>query len=95
MNSLLMLSMRVSRGICAVLDADIILKHSLVPKHEVVSDTALDKVLKQFKTTKDKLPKIKTTDPVVESIGAKKGQVLKITRDSATAGKAVTYRIIV
>lgn len=78
-----------------MLDSDIIVKHSLVPKHEVMSDTAVERMLKQFNATKDQLPKIIATDPAAEAIGAKKGQILKITRDSITAGKAVTYRIVV
>ena len=78
-----------------MLEADVILKHSLVPKHEIVSDTGVEKVLKQYKMTKDQFPRIKQTDPVTEAIGAKKGQVLKITRNSITAGKAVSYRLVV
>lgn len=78
-----------------MLDADIITGHSLVPKHEVVSDTAVERVLKKYNVAKDQLPKIKADDPVVKAIGAKKGQVLKITRNSMTAGKAVYYRVVV
>ncbi|MFC2174907.1 DNA-directed RNA polymerase subunit H [archaeon] len=76
-------------------ETDFILKHELVPKHEIVSDTGLEKVMKQYNVTKDQLPQIKETDPVAQAIGAKKGQVLKITRPSITAGKTVTYRIVV
>lgn len=78
-----------------MLEPDVILKHSLVPKHEIMSDNAVEHLLKQYKVTKAQLPKIKASDPVVQAIGAKKGQVLKITRSSITAGKAVTYRIVV
>ncbi|MCK4327780.1 MAG: DNA-directed RNA polymerase subunit H [Candidatus Diapherotrites archaeon] len=78
-----------------MLEADFILKHSLVPKHEVMSDTSVERLFKKYKLSKDQLPRIKNTDPVVDAIGAKKGQVLKISRDSITAGKAVTYRIVV
>ena len=78
-----------------MLDSEIITGHSLVPKHEVMSDTAVEKLLKQYKVTKEQLPKIRSTDPAAEAIGAKKGQILKITRDSITAGKSIYYRVVV
>jgi len=77
------------------LEAETILKHSLVPKHEIMSDTAVEKLLKQYNIARDQMPRIRADDSVAKAIGAKKGQVLKITRDSITAGKAVTYRVVV
>ena len=38
--------------------------------------------------------KIKSDDPVVKAIGAEPGNVLRITRESQTAGVFVTYRIV-
>ena len=78
-----------------MLDSDIIIGHSLVPKHEIMSNASVERVLKHYKITTEQLPKIKADDPVVTAIGAKKGQVLKITRNSITAGKAVYYRVVV
>ena len=78
-----------------MLEAETILKHSLVPKHEIMSDTAVEKLLKQYNIARDQMPRITANDPIAKAIGAKKGQVLKITRDSITAGKAVTYRVVV
>ena len=77
------------------MEAETILKHSLVPKHEIMSDTAVEKLLKQYNIARDQMPRIRADDSVAKAIGAKKGQVLKITRDSITAGKAVTYRVVV
>ncbi len=75
-------------------------KHNLVPKHDVLSES--EKVLLQRNSDYDinNLPKIKISDPVVvelmkddEDISV--GDVLKITRDSTTAGEFVSYRIII
>ena len=65
-----------------------IIKHELVPKHEILSDDGKDDVLSMFKVTDKQLPKILISDPVVEMIGAKPGNVLRITRKSPTAGEA-------
>jgi DNA-directed RNA polymerase subunit H len=86
--------MRVE-GEIYVLDSDVVLKHSLVPEHKIMSDSAVERLLKKFNVTKEHLPRIKSTDPVAKAIGAKKGQVVEIIRDSITAGKAETYRIVV
>jgi DNA-directed RNA polymerase subunit H len=71
-----------------------ILKHNLVPKHEVMSDSEIKKTFKDLEYDTKHLPKIKLSDPVVKNIDAKIGDILKITRDSQTAGTFITYRIV-
>ncbi len=72
-----------------------VLKHSLVPKHEVLSDEDVESLLDGFSIAKGQLPKILVTDPVVKKINANAGDVVRITRESKTAGKAVVYRVVV
>ena len=72
-----------------------LLDHDLIPKHEILSKEDTEGVLKVYNITSAQLPKIKITDPVVELIGAKLGQVLRITRNSPTAEVAVFYRLVV
>jgi DNA-directed RNA polymerase subunit H len=72
-----------------------ILKHKLVPDHAILSKTEANKIIKQLKVHQEQLPKIKVDDPVVKEIGAKIGDVLKITRKSHTAGKFITYRLVI
>ena len=71
-----------------------ILKHKLVPDHTILSKTEANKVIKQLNIHQEQLPKIKSDDPVVKEIGAKSGDILKITRRSHTAGKFFTYRLV-
>lgn len=71
-----------------------ILEHMLVPKHEIMSDSEIEDELGNADFVKEDLPKIKIDDPVVKHIDAKPGDVLRITRDSPTAGDFVTYRIV-
>ncbi|MDP1552397.1 MAG: DNA-directed RNA polymerase subunit H [Methanobacteriaceae archaeon] len=71
-----------------------ILKHELVPDHVILSESEVTKVLKKIEAHAEQLPKINSDDPVAKSIGAKAGDVLEITRKSATAGKFITYRLV-
>ena len=72
-----------------------ILKHRLVPKHRIMSEKEVEELLKKYGVTKDKLPKILISDPVVKAIGAKIGDVIEITRKSPIAGQTKYYRVVV
>jgi DNA-directed RNA polymerase subunit H len=71
-----------------------ILKHELVPDHVVLKKNQITKMLKDMDVHPEQLPKIKLDDPVVKAIGAKEGDIIKITRKSQTAGKFVSYRLV-
>ncbi|MEM7816103.1 MAG: DNA-directed RNA polymerase subunit H [Candidatus Aenigmatarchaeota archaeon] len=71
-----------------------ILKHRLVPKHEILSQKEKKELLEKMKVSEKQLPKILDSDPVVKKIGAKPGDLIKITRKSQTAGESVYYRIV-
>ncbi|MHA1651436.1 MAG: DNA-directed RNA polymerase subunit H [Candidatus Helarchaeota archaeon] len=72
-----------------------ILEHEYVPKHEILSEEEKESLLKKLKVPPSALPIIFTTDPVVRVIGAKPGDILKITRKSRTAGETIVYRLVV
>jgi len=69
-------------------------KHTLVPKHEVVTD---DKEVKDILTkyslkTKYQLPHILKTDAMSKYLGLTSGDIVRITRPSQTAAEYVAYR---
>ncbi len=70
-------------------------KHMLVPKHEVLSKEEAQEVLERYKISPHQLPFIKSSDSAAKAIGAKPGDILKITRKSPTAGRAIAYRYVV
>jgi len=72
-----------------------LLQHELVPKHEILSDEEKNELFTKLHITKNDLPKILDSDSVVKKIGAKKDDVLRITRTSSTAGTAIYFRLVI
>jgi DNA-directed RNA polymerase subunit H (RpoH/RPB5) len=78
-----------------------VMSHQLVPTHILLGEKEEREVLARYKTTKDALPKIKRTDPCVQSLEAKageeirRGRLIRIIRKSETVGIYNTYRIVV
>jgi len=72
-----------------------IFDHVLVPKHEIVPPEERKKLLQKYRVQPYQLPRLKASDPAVKAIGAKPGDIIKIIRDSPTAGKYVSYRHVV
>jgi DNA-directed RNA polymerase subunit H len=72
-----------------------VLSHQLVPKHIILSDKESEEVFEYFKITKDQLPRILITDPCVKRIGGKVGDIIKIIRESPTAGVSEFYRYVI
>jgi DNA-directed RNA polymerase subunit H len=72
-----------------------IFDHVLVPKHEIVKPDEKKKLLQEYRVQPYQLPRLKASDPAVKAIGAKPGDIVRIIRDSPTAGKYVSYRYVV
>ena len=66
-----------------------------MPKHITLSADEKAELMKRLNITPKQLPRIKEEDPAVEAIGAKKGDILKITRNSMVAGEYIYYRVVV
>jgi DNA-directed RNA polymerase I, II, and III subunit RPABC1 len=52
-------------------------------------------VLRKYRAKEQQLPKILVTDPMAKYLGARKGNLVKIIRDSTTAGEYVVYRLAI
>ncbi|CAG0997485.1 DNA-directed RNA polymerase subunit H [Methanosarcinales archaeon] len=71
------------------------LKHIMVPNHEILIEDEVKKVLTEFNVEKEQLPKIRVIDPTVVASKAKIGDVIRITRESKTAGRSYYYRMVI
>ena len=67
-------------------------QHKLVPKHEFATEIEKQSLIDKYSIDLKQLPKILVDDPAAQLLGAKIGDIIKITRESSTAGKYVTYR---
>ena len=72
-----------------------VFESSLVPPHKRLSEEEKQMLLKKFKIVEEQLPKMFSSDPVAKAMDAKEGDVLKIERDSETAGKTYYYRLVI
>lgn len=66
----------------------------LVPEMKVLAEGDKSKMLKKFGIDETQLPKIYSSDPAVEALKAKTGDIIKIQRDDGT-GKYITYRVVI
>jgi DNA-directed RNA polymerase subunit H (RpoH/RPB5) len=69
--------------------------HILVPKHEIMKPEEKQKLLDEYRVKPYQLPRIQVSDPAARAIGARPGDIVRIIRDSPTAGKYIAYRYVV
>ncbi|MFP3950582.1 MAG: DNA-directed RNA polymerase subunit H [Candidatus Bathyarchaeia archaeon] len=72
-----------------------IFEHHLVPRHEIVSDEEKAELVKRYHAEPYQFPWMKSADPISVILGAKPGDILKITQKSETAGISESYRYVV
>ncbi|BBL67242.1 DNA-directed RNA polymerase subunit H [Methanoculleus chikugoensis] len=69
--------------------------HEMVPDHQIMGEEEVADLLATYHITLEQLPKIYHDDPAAKAIGGEVGNVIRIIRDSRTAGRAEAYRLVV
>lgn len=67
----------------------------MIPKHELLSHEEASQVLARFNGSPSQFPYILSTDAITKEVGAKPGDMIRITRRSETAGSSMYYRYVV
>ncbi|MDY6768839.1 MAG: DNA-directed RNA polymerase subunit H [Candidatus Nanohaloarchaea archaeon] len=70
-------------------------EHELVPRHEVMGEDEVEELLDEYDITKEELPQIKQGDAALDDLETEVGDVVRIERDSPTAGETTYYRVVV
>ena len=69
--------------------------HNLVPKHVIMPKETYSELLSKLQVeTSEQLPIILRNDPSIKRLKPEKGDIIKISRKSLTAGSNTYYRVV-
>lgn len=71
-----------------------LVEHIDSPKYEVLSENESKEVLESYIIKKKEMPKLLTSDPVVDYFNLKRGDIIRVIRPSEQSGINIAYRIV-
>lgn len=70
-------------------------KHNLVPLHKKLSEKEKSELLKKYNISIKELPKILGSDPAIAGLEVQEGDIIRISRKSATSGEGAYFRGVI
>ncbi|HLF54346.1 MAG TPA: DNA-directed RNA polymerase subunit H [Candidatus Nanoarchaeia archaeon] len=70
-------------------------KHLLVPAHGKLSEKEKKELFEKYAIELPNLPRIFKSDPAILHLDVKEGDIVKVVRESPTAGESSFYRRVV
>jgi len=71
------------------------IEHELVPEHSKLPEKEAKDLLKKYSVTIREMPKILLHDPAIAHLDVKEGDIIKIKRNSRTAGDMLFFRAVI
>ena len=72
-----------------------IFDHDFVSKHELLNLEEKKKFLEENKVKAYQLPRINSSDPAIIAVGGNPGDIVRVIRNSKTAGRYVAFRYVI
>ncbi|HOP08782.1 MAG TPA: DNA-directed RNA polymerase subunit RpoH/Rpb5 C-terminal domain-containing protein [Candidatus Methanofastidiosa archaeon] len=77
-----------------------ITENDLVPEHIPLSEEEEEEFLVKYGITRNNLPLIKSSDPIIKALEERdnvslKGKIIKIIRHNSPAGEGIYYRYVI
>ncbi len=72
-----------------------LVEHVCSPNYEILNKDETEKFLSSYQVTKRNLCKMDISDPASKYLYVKKGQIVRIIRNSELAGQTIGYRVII
>ncbi len=72
-----------------------VLEHIIIPEHIKLSDKEVEEVIERFNISPHSLPLIDISDPAIQHLDPKVGEIIKIKRRSNTAGETFFFRRVI
>jgi len=69
--------------------------HVLVPAHKKLTEEEAQKILSKYNISGKQLPAILESDPAIQELNVKLGDIIEIIRKSPIAGEQKFYRVVV
>ena len=72
-----------------------IFDHEFVSKHKLLTNEEKEQFLKDNKVHPFQLPRINASDPSIIAVGGKPGDIVRVIRNSKTAGEFIAFRYVI